>query len=476
MAKTEQIEEKELRIMQAEYKLGWHDNHKAFYSTRPGLNRQVVKEVSRLKGEPDWMLQQRLKAWDHFERRSMPKWGPSLEHLDFDRIVAYSQPNNDLNPSRTWDDVPEEMKKTFERLGIPEAEREQLAGVATQYDSNAVYHNVQKKLQEQGVIFLDTDTALKEYPELFKEYFGTVIPMGDNKFAALNSALWSGGSFIYIPKGVHVEQPLQTYFRINNQSMLQAERTLIIADEGSKVSYVEGCSAPSFNPQDSLHAAVVEIIAKPGADVTYYTVQNWSTAVTNLVVKRARAERDAVVRWIQAETGSALNMKYPAIYLTGERAHGEIISMAMATEGMNQDTGGKVVHAAPNTTSSIISKSISMNGGVASYRGLLEIAKGAIGSKSSVVCDALILDDQSISNTWPTIRISEDQVDVGHEATVSKIGEDQMFYLQSRGLSEEEARGLIVNGFVEEVIKKLPMEFAVELNRLVDLQMEGSVG
>ena len=376
---------------------------------------------------------------------------------------------------RTWDEVPDDIKNTFDKLGIPEAERKYLAGVGAQYESEVVYHQIREDLEKQGVIFKDMDTGLREHEDLVREYFSTVIPANDNKLAALNSAVWSGGSFVYVPPGVHVEMPLQAYFRINTENMGQFERTLIIADEGSFVHYIEGCTAPTYTT-DSLHSAVVEIIAKPGSRVRYTTIQNWSHNVYNLVTKRAVAHEGATMEWIDGNLGSKLTMKYPSIYLMGERAHGEILSIAFAGKGQHQDAGGKCVHIAPNTTSTITSKSISKDGGRASYRGLLEVAPGATGSKSKVVCDALLLDEESRSDTYPTIRIGEDDVDVGHEATVSKIGEEQLFYLMSRGLSEEEASGMIVGGFIEPFTRELPMEYAVEMNRLIELQMEGSIG
>src|SRR6185369_16268751 len=390
--------------------------------------------------------------------------------VDFDNIHYFVRASE--RAERSWDDVPEDVKRTFDRLGIPEAERRFLAGVGAQYESEVVYHQVHRDLEDQGVIFLDMDSALRDHEELVKEYFATIIPANDNKLAALNSAVWSGGSFVYVPPGVHVEMPLQAYFRINTENMGQFERTLIIADEGSYVHYVEGCTAPTYS-SDSLHSAVVELFAKPGARIRYTTVQNWSNNVFNLVTKRARADADATVEWVDCNLGSKLTMKYPSVYLLGERAHGEIRSIAFAGKGQHQDAGGKIIHAAPNTTSNIFAKSISKDGGRGSYRGLLEIAKGA---HSKVVCDALLLDEHSRSDTYPTIRISEDDVNVGHEATVSKVGEDQLFYLQSHGLSEEEASKMIVNGFIEPITKELPMEYAVELNRLIELQMEGSIG
>src|SRR6187431_877733 len=457
-----------------QYEFGWHDEDAAGAAAQRGLSESVVRGISTLKNEPEWMLKLRLKGLQLFERKPMPTWGADLSEIDFDNIKYFVRSTE--KQAGSWEELPEDIRNTYERLGIPEAERSRLvSGVAAQYESEVVYHQIQEDLEAQGVIFMDTDTALREHPEFFEEYFGTVIPAGDNKFAALNTAVWSGGSFVYVPPGVHVEIPLQAYFRINTENMGQFERTIIIADEGSYVHYVEGCTAPTYS-SDSLHSAVVELFAKPGARIRYTTVQNWSNNVFNLVTKRARAETDATVEWVDCNLGSKLTMKYPSVYLMGERAHGEILSIAFAGHGQHQDAGGKIVHAAPNTTSNIFAKSISKDGGRSSYRGLLEIAKGAHGSKSKVVCDALLLDEESRSDTYPTIRISEDDVDVGHEATVSKVGEEQIFYLQSRGLDEEEASKMIVNGFIEPITKELPMEYAVELNRLIELQMEGSIG
>lgn len=420
------------------------------------------------------MREFRLKALEHFLQRPQPTWGsPLLQQVNYDDIHYFVRASE--KPARSWDEVPEEIKRTFDRLGIPEAERKFLAGVGAQYESEVVYHQVREDLERQGVIFLDMDSGLREHEDLVREYFATVIPPNDNKLAALNSAVWSGGSFIYVPPGVKVEMPLQAYFRINAQAVGQFERTLIIADEGSYVHYVEGCTAPIYST-DSLHAAVVELIAKPGARIRYTTVQNWSTNVFNLVTKRAVAYEEATVEWVDCNLGSKLTMKYPSVYLLGRRAHGEILSIAFAGRGQHQDAGGKIIHAAPETTSNIFSKSISKDGGRASYRGLLEIAKGARGARSKVVCDALLLDEHSRSDTYPTIRIKEDEVDVGHEATVSKVGEEQLFYLMAHGIAEEEASKVIVNGFIEPIVKELPMEYAVEMNRLIELQMEGSIG
>ena len=416
----------------------------------------------------------RLKALEYFFARPQPTWGsPMLAEVDYDDIHYFVRASE--RAERSWDDVPEDVKNTFDRLGIPEAERKFLSGVGAQYESEVVYHQINEELEKQGVIFTDMDTALREHEDIVKEYFATIIPPNDNKLAALNSAVWSGGSFVYVPAGVKVEMPLQAYFRINTENMGQFERTLIIADEGSYVHYVEGCTAPTYSAS-SLHSAVVELIAKPGARIRYTTVQNWSSNVFNLVTKRAVAETDATVEWVDCNLGSKLTMKYPSVYLMGERAHGEILSIAFAGKGQHQDAGGKIIHVAPNTTSNIFSKSISKDGGRATYRGLLEVADGATESRSKVVCDALLLDEDSRSDTYPTIRIDENDADVGHEATVSKIGDEQLFYLRSRGLSEEEASKMIVNGFIEPVTKELPMEYAVELNRLIELQMEGSIG
>jgi len=478
MAQAPEIiaEQESLQDINADYteRYGFHDPENYLYKAPKGLNREIVEKISELKNEPTWMREFRLKALDHFLARPMPDWGsPLLDEVDFENIHYFVRASEKAD--RSWDDVPEDVKKTFDRLGIPEAERKFLAGVGAQYESEVVYHQVNEALEKQGVIFLDMDTALREHEDIVREYFATIIPANDNKLAALNSAVWSGGSFVYVPKGVHVEMPLQAYFRINTENMGQFERTLIIAEEGSYVHYVEGCTAPTYS-SDSLHSAVVELIAKPGARIRYTTVQNWSQNVFNLVTKRAVAERDATVEWVDCNLGSKLTMKYPSVYLTGERAHGEILSIAFAGNGQHQDAGGKIIHAAPNTTSNIFAKSISKDGGRSSYRGLLEVAKNATGAKSKVVCDALLLDENSRSDTYPTIRIAQDDVDVGHEATVSKVGEEQLFYLMSHGISEEDASKTIVNGFIEPIVKELPMEYAVEMNRLIELQMEGSIG
>src|SRR2546421_11568845 len=426
-----------------------------------------------MKNEPEWMTKFRLRSLQIFEKKEMPTWGADLSVIDFQNIYYYLKSTE--KQGKTWEDVPADIKTTFDRLGVPQAERKFLAGVAAQYESEVVYHSLHKELESKGVIFTDTDSALRDHPDLFKEYFGTIIPPGDNKLAALNSAVWSGGSFIYVPKSVKVEIPLQAYFRINAENMGQFERTLIICDEDSFVHYIEGCTAPIYTT-DSLHSAVVEIIVKRGARCRYTTVQNWSTNVYNLVTKRAVAYENATMEWVDGNLGSQITMKYPSVYLMGEGAHGEVLSTAFAGKGQHLDAGGKCVHVAPKTTSLITSKSISKDGGRASYRGLLEVAKGAHGSKSKVVCDALIIDDASRSDTYPYIRIDESNVDIGHEATVSKIGDEQLFYLMSRGLSEAEASAMVVSGFVEPITKELPLEYAVEMNRLIQLQMEGSVG
>src|SRR5690242_11072132 len=469
-------ENERLREINADYteRYGFHDAENYLFKAPKGLNREIVEKISEFKDEPQWMRDFRLKALDHFLARPQPTWGsPLLAEVNYDDIHYFVRASE--TPSRSWDDVPEDVKRTFDRLGIPEAERKFLSGVGAQYESEVVYHQIHEDLEKQGVIFTDMDTALREHEDIVRKYFATVIPPNDNKLAALNSAVWSGGSFVYVPEGVHVELPLQAYFRINTENMGQFERTLIIAEPGAYVHYVEGCTAPTYS-SDSLHSAVVELIALPGARIRYTTVQNWSTNVYNLVTKRAVAHEDATVEWVDCNLGSRLTMKYPSVYLLGERAHGEILSIAFAGKGQHQDAGGRIIHAAPKTTSSIFSKSISKDEGRTSYRGLLEIAKGAAESKSKVVCDALLLDEHSRSDTYPTIRIGEDDVDVGHEATVSKIGEEQIFYLQSHGLDEEEASKMIVNGFIEPITKELPMEYAVEMNRLIELQMEGSIG
>ncbi|MGA0121701.1 MAG: Fe-S cluster assembly protein SufB [Gaiellales bacterium] len=456
-----------------EYKWGFRDEENPVIKTAKGLDEEIIRQISAHKGEPQWMLDFRLESYEIFKSKPMPNWGADLSGIDFDDIFYYLKPA-EAN-ARSWDDVPETIKNTFERLGIPEAERKFLAGVGAQYESEVIYHSLKSELEDQGVIFLDTDQALLEHEDLFREHWATIIPPADNKFSALNSAVWSGGSFIYVPPGVRIEQPLQAYFRINAQNMGQFERTLIIVDEGAYVHYVEGCTAPTYS-SDSLHSAVVEILVKKGGRCRYTTIQNWSNNVYNLVTKRAVAEQDATMEWVDGNLGSKVTMKYPAVILKGERAHGEILSIAFAGEGQHQDAGGKVTHVAPNTTSVITSKSISKDGGRSSYRGLLRVNKDAEESKSKVVCDALIIDPESRTDTYPYINIAADQVDIGHEATVSKLGEEQIYYLMSRGLSEAEASALIVAGFIEPITKELPLEYAVELNRLIQLQMEGSVG
>ena len=456
-----------------EYQWGFHDEENPVIKIERGLNEDVIRQISAHKGEPKWMLDFRLDAYEIFLSKPMPNWGADLSGIDFDNIFYYLKPAE--SNARSWDDVPDTIKNTFERLGIPEAERKFLAGVGAQYESEVIYHSLKKELEDQGILFLDTGQALLEHEDLFREYFASIIPSADNKFSALNSAVWSGGSFIYVPPGVKIEQPLQAYFRINAENMGQFERTLIIVDEGAYVHYVEGCTAPTYS-SDSLHSAVVEILVKKGGRCRYTTIQNWSNNVYNLVTKRAVAEEDATMEWVDGNLGSKVTMKYPAVVLKGERAHGEILSIAFAGEGQHQDAGGKVTHVAPNTTSVITSKSISKDGGRSSYRGLLRVNKDAEGSKSKVVCDALIIDPESRTDTYPYINIMADQVDVGHEATVSRLGEEQIYYLMSRGLSEGEASGMIVAGFVEPITKELPLEYAVEMNRLIQLQMEGSVG
>jgi Fe-S cluster assembly protein SufB len=458
-----------------EYKYGFSDPEQSFFKSRRGLDEEIVRQISGYKKEPEWMLQYRLKALDIFLKKPMPTWpAANLSELDFQNIFYYVRPSEG-GVEKSWDDVPAYIKDTFDKLGIPEAERKFLAGVSAQYESEVVYHSIREDLEKQGVIFLDMDSGLREYPDIVKEYFGTVIPAADNKFSALNSSVWSGGSFIYVPKNTHVEIPLQAYFRINAENMGQFERTLIIADEGSRVHYIEGCTAPVYS-SDSLHSAVVELVAKPGAHIRYTTIQNWSNNVYNLVTKRAVAYSDATVEWVDGNLGSKVTMKYPSVYLLGPRARADILSVAFAGAGQLQDAGGKVIHAAPDTTSTIVSKSISKDGGRAAYRGLLRVAKGAENAKAFVRCDALLLDEKSRSDTYPSIEIDEERVDIGHEATVSKVSDEQLFYLQSRGLSETEAKTLIVNGFFEAFTKELPMEYAVELNRLLALQMEGSIG
>jgi Fe-S cluster assembly protein SufB len=456
------------------YDFGWADSDTAGALAQRGLSREVVENISRLKNEPEWMLKLRLKGLSLFDKKPMPAWGADLSGINFDNIKYFVRSTE--KQAASWDDLPADIKNTYDKLGIPEAEKQRLvAGVAAQYESEVVYHQINEELEKQGVIFVDTDTALREHEDLFREYFGTVIPVGDNKFAALNTSVWSGGSFIYVPPGVHVEIPLQAYFRINTENMGQFERTLIIADEGSYVHYVEGCTAPIYS-SDSLHSAVVEIVVKKNARVRYTTIQNWSNNVYNLVTKRAAAQEGATMEWIDGNLGSKVTMKYPAVWLLGEHANGEVLSVAFAGEGQHQDAGAKMVHNAPHTSSTIVSKSVARGGGRTSYRGLVQINEGAHGSKSTVKCDALLVDSISRSDTYPYVDVREDDVSMGHEATVSKIGEDQLFYLRSRGLTEDEAAAMIVRGFIEPIARELPMEYAIELNRLIELQMEGAVG
>ncbi|HVR76673.1 MAG TPA: Fe-S cluster assembly protein SufB [Planctomycetota bacterium] len=456
-------------------KFGFHDAENYFHKGKKGIDHEVVEMMSRMKKEPDWMRKFRHAALDIFFSKPMPNWGDThvLNSIDFDDIYYYVKPM--AEQGKTWDDVPENIKNTFERLGIPEAERKFLAGVSAQYESEVVYHSMKEELTKKGILFLDMDSALREHPEIVKKYFATIIPPADNKFAALNSAVWSGGSFIYVPPGIDVGIPLQAYFRINTENMGQFERTLIIADKGSRVHYIEGCTAPVYTT-NSLHSAVVELVAMEGAYIRYTTIQNWSNNIFNLVTKRAVAHKNATVEWVDGNIGSKLTMKFPCIYLMGEGAKGEILSVAFAGKGQHQDAGAKVIHAAPNTSSRVTSKSISKGGGRASYRGLVKVYPKARGCKVSVECDALLIDKDSRSDTYPTMEIEEDDVQIEHEARVSKVSEEQIFYLMSRGLSEDEARLLIVNGFIEPFTKELPMEYAVELNRLIELEMEGSVG
>jgi Fe-S cluster assembly protein SufB len=457
----------------SEYKYGFKDPEKFSFKAKKGLNEDLIRKISKMKKEPDWMLDFRLKAYLHFKERKLPTWGADLSNIDFEDIYYYGKPEGEQ--AKNWDDVPKGIRNTFDRLGIPEAEKKFLAGVGAQYESEVVYHNLREDLEKKGVIFLDMDGGLREHPEIVKKYFCKIIPFSDNKFSALNTAVWSGGSFIYVPPNVKVDMPLQAYFRINAKNIRQFERTLIIADKGSYIHYVEGCTAPIYST-DSLHSAVVELVALEDATIRYTTIQNWSTNVYNLVTKRAFAYKNARVEWIDGNLGSKLTMKYPAIYLLDEGAHGEVISVAFAGKGQIQDAGAKIIHAAKNTTSQITSKSVSKDGGKTTYRGLLRIDKGCKDVKSSVVCDALILDEKSSSDTVPTMIINEKDVSVGHEASVGKVSEEQLFYLMSRGFSEEAALGMIVRGFMDAFVKKLPMEYAIELNRLIDLSMEGSVG
>lgn len=456
-----------------EYRYGFKDPDNSVFRTKKGLDEEVVRQISAMKGEPEWMLEFRLKAYKHYKNRSIPTWGADLSKLDLDEIYYYVKPTE--AEGKSWDDVPESIKNTFDKLGIPEAEQKFLAGVGAQYESEMVYHSIQEHLEKQGVLFVSIEDGLRKYPEIFREYFGTVIPIEDNTFAALNSAVWSGGSFVYVPKGVKVDLPLQAYFRLNVANIGQFERSIIIADEGSQVHYVEGCTAPQYTT-DSFHSGVIEIVVKKGARVRYTTIQNWSNNVYNLVTQRAKVYEDGVMEWVDANLGSKVTMKYPSCYLMERGARGEILSMAFAGPNQHQDAGGKIIHFAPDTSSKITSKSISKGGGRSSYRGLLKVYKGAENVKSNVVCDALLLDPQSRSDTYPYMEIDEENVEIGHEATVSKVGEEQLFYLMSRGLSEEAATTMVVSGFIEPLVKELPMEYAVEMNRLIQLQMEGSIG
>ena len=458
----------------ANYDYGWSDDNDAGTNARRGINEEVVRDISAKKSEPQWMLDLRLKGLRLFEKKPMPHWGSDLTGIHFDTIKYFVRSTE--KQATDWNDLPDDIKNTYDRLGIPEAEKQRLVGgVAAQYESEVVYHNIREDLEEQGVIFVDTDTALKEHEELFREYFGTIIPVGDNKFAALNTSVWSGGSFIYVPKGVKVDIPLQAYFRINTENMGQFERTLIIVDEDAYVHYVEGCTAPIYS-SDSLHSAVVEIIVKKGGRCRYTTIQNWSNNVYNLVTKRAVAQEGATMEWVDGNLGSKVTMKYPAVVMTGEHARGETLSVALAGPGQHQDAGAKMVHAAPHTSSSIISKSVARGGGRTSYRGLVKVIEGSHHSKSTVKCDALLIDDISRSDTYPYVDVREDDVQMGHEATVSKVSAEQLFYLMSRGMNEDEAMAMIVRGFVEPIARELPMEYAIELNRLIELQMEGAVG
>jgi Fe-S cluster assembly protein SufB len=465
------VSQPEIKDRRAEY--AFHDDIVYLHETKRGLTRQTIEEISAIKEEPAWMLEHRLRAYDHWLKRPMPMWTEGLDKIDYDNIIYYRKPWE--REEKSWDDVPDQIKQTFDRLGIPEAERAFLAGVGAQYDSEVVYHSVKEELQKLGVVFMGTDQALKEHPDIFREHFGTVVPPEDNKFSALNSAVWSGGSFVYVPPGVEVPLPLQAYFRINGENTGQFERTLIVVDEDASVHYIEGCTAPIY-ATDSLHVAVVEVIAKPRSKVRYTTIQNWSNDVYNLVTKRAHAYEDSTVEWIDANTGSKKTVKYPSIYLRGRGAKADIISVAVAGEGQHQDTGAKAIHLAPDTRSRIVSKSVSKDNGRGTYRGQVKVAPGATNAVASIRCDALLLSDQSRSDTYPYIDIQEDDTTLTHEATVGKVSQDQVFYLMSRGLTENEAQNLIVQGFLEVFTKELPMEYAIEFNRLVKLEMEGSLG
>ena len=470
---TDTAAEPTVGIDLGKYQLGWSDEEDYVFKPRKGLDEEIIREMSGLKGEPQWMLDFRLRAYKIFQRKPMPNWGGDMSEIYFDDIYYYIKPTE--GQVDAWEELPDSVKDTYEKLGIPEAERKYLAGVTAQYESEVVYHRNREDLEAQGVLFSDMDSAVREYPDLVQRYFGTIIPPGDNKFSALNSAVWSGGSFIYVPPGVEVEMPLQAYFRINAENMGQFERTLIIADEGATVHYIEGCSAPVYTT-DSLHSAVVELVALPGGRITYTTIQNWSNNVFNLVTKRAAAYDEAHVEWIDGNIGSRLTMKYPAVYLMGPKASGEVLSVAYAGDGQHQDAGAKMVHAAPETTSKIVSKSISKDGGRTTYRGLVRVEEGMSGCRCHVQCDALLLDQDSRSDTYPYQEIGSRDAEIGHEATVSKVADEQLFYLMSRGLSAEQAMGMVVNGFIEPVTRTLPMEYAVEWSRLIELQMEGSIG
>jgi Fe-S cluster assembly protein SufB len=465
------VTQPQIKDRRAEY--AFHDDIVYLHQAKRGLTRATVEEISAIKEEPEWMLQHRLRAYEHWLKRPMPQWTDGLDDIDYENIIYYRKPSE--REEKSWDDVPEQIKATFDKLGIPEAERSFLAGVGAQYDSEVVYHSVKEELTKLGVVFMGTDQALKEYPDIFREHFGTIVPPEDNKFSALNSAVWSGGSFVYVPPGVDVPLPLQAYFRINGENTGQFERTLIVVDEGASVHYIEGCTAPIY-ATESLHVAVVEVVAKPRSNVRYTTIQNWSNDVYNLVTKRAHAYEDSRVEWIDANTGSRKTVKYPSIYLRGRGATADIISVAVAGEGQHQDTGAKAIHLAPDTKSRIVSKSVSKDGGRATYRGQVKVAPGATNAVASIRCDALMLDDTSRSDTYPYIDIQEDDTSLTHEATVGKVSEDQVFYLMSRGLTENEAQNLIVQGFLEVFTKELPMEYAIEFNRLVKLEMEGSLG
>lgn len=470
MSKLQQDQKKDLDF---DYKYGFAMEEKPVFATRRGLTQQTVRDISAYKKEPQWMTDIRLKAYDVFRSKKMPNWGADLSGIKFDDIVYFASSTEKQMDS--WEDLPDEIKETYDRIGVPDAEKDFLAGVSAQYDSEVVYESIQKELDKQGVLFCDMDTALRKHPDIVKEYFGSLIPMHDNAFAALNTAVWSGGSFVYVPKGVHVKLPLQAYFRINAERFGQFERTLIIAEEGSNVTYVEGCTAPIYTT-DSLHSAVVEIFVRPEARVRYTTVQNWSNNVYNLVTKRAKAEENAVMEWIDCNIGSKVTMKYPSVYLTGKGARGEVLSIAYAGDGQHQDAGAKMMHLAPNTSSRVVSKSISKGSGRTSYRGLVTVHPNADNSNVFVSCDALLLDDEARTDTYPFMKIKNDKVEIQHEATVEKIGEEKLFYLMSRGITQVEAEGMLVNGFIEPVTKEIPLEYTVELNRLIQLEMEGSVG